>query len=77
MSWDILMVSCAAASVTLEEVETWMGLGVLPLQNLLFLEGNQWLQHEWRRGWVSPPCSGTGMFRHWGRWRLSRISSNS
>lgn len=50
MSWDILMVSCAAASVTLEEVETWMGLGVLPLQNLLFLEGNQWLQHEWRRG---------------------------
>lgn len=62
MSWDILMVSCAAASVTAEEVETWMGLGILPLQNSLFLEGNWWLQHEWRRGRVLPLCRGTGKF---------------
>lgn len=40
------MVSSAAVSVTAEEVETWMGLGILPLQNPLFLGGNQWLQHE-------------------------------
>lgn len=71
------MVSSVAVNVTAEEVETWMGLGILPLQNPLFLDGNQWLQLEWRRGWLSSLCRGKGRFRHWGRWRLSRISSNS
>ena len=74
-SWDILLVLHAAAHGSIGEVETWMGLSILLLQNLLFREGSQWLQHKQREGCISPPCRGTGMFGHWGRWRLSRISS--
>lgn len=65
MNWDILVASCPAVSVTAEELETWMGLGILHWKNSLFLEGNQWLQHEWRRGRALSLCRGTGMFRHW------------
>lgn len=54
MNWDLLMVSCAAVSVTADKVETWIGnLGILPLQNPLFLEGNQSLCR-------AQACSGTG-----------------
>lgn len=40
MSWDNLMVSCAAASVTTEEVETWMAWAFFLCKTLYFWKGS-------------------------------------
>lgn len=46
MSWDILIVSHAAACATAGKMATQADLSIHPSQNLLFLEGSQWLQHK-------------------------------